>query len=95
MELGTPLVRLAADGVHIVPRPWQRWRGATFQVMPYAALVGVSMTEPQGLTRGVLTLKGRRATDNVLVRFGSGQVTEMHQVATELWKRIREAQEQR
>lgn len=93
MELGTAPIRLAPDGVHIVPRPWQRWRGARSQVMPYAALVGVSMKEPQGLTRGVLTLKGRRATDNVLVRFGSGQVAEMHQVATELWKRIREARQ--
>ena len=63
--------------------------GATPQVLPYEALVGVSLREPQGLTRGVLTMKGRRATDNVSVRFGSGQVAEMHQVATELWQRIR------
>lgn len=93
MELGTPPIRLAPEGVHIVPRPWQRWRGARPQVMPYAALIGVSMKEPQGMTRGMLTLKGRRATDTVLVRFGSAQVAEMHQVATELWKRIRDAKE--
>ncbi len=41
----------------------------------------------------MLTLKGRRATDNVSVRFGSGQLAEMHQVATELWQRIRDTKD--
>jgi hypothetical protein len=89
MTLGTTSIRLAPDGVHIEPGPWQRWRGATAQVLPYEALVGVALQEPQGLTRGVLTMKGRRATDNVSVSFGSGQLAEMHHVATELWQRIR------
>jgi hypothetical protein len=90
MALGTPSIRLAPDGVHLEPGRWQRWRGASPQVLPYAALIGVSLTEPKGLTRGVLTLKGRRATDNVSVRFGSGQVADMHNVATQLWQRIRD-----
>lgn len=93
MPLGTPSIRLASDGVHIEPGPWQRRRGATSQLLPYAALVGVSLEEPRGRTRGVLTVKGRRATDSVSVRFGSGQVAEMHQVATELWQRIRGTQD--
>ena len=93
MTLGTPSIHLAPDGVHIEPSPWLRWRGARPQVLPYAALVGVSLKEPRGRTRGVLTLKGRRATDNVSVRFGSGQLAEMHQVATQLWQRIRDTKD--
>ena len=89
MELGSATVRLAPEGVRIVPGLWQRLRGAKPQVMPYEALVGVSLKEPQGMTRGELTLRGRRSNDTLTVRFGAGQVAEMHHVATELWQRIR------
>lgn len=89
MELGSATVRLAPEGVRIMPTLWKRLRGAKPQVMPYQALVGVSLKEPQGLTRGELTLRGRRSNDTVTVRFGAGEVTEMHHVATELWQRIR------
>jgi hypothetical protein len=93
MELGTASIRLEADGVHVVPSRWQRLRGATPQHLPYAALVGVSMKEPHGRTAGQLMLRGRRSSDTVSVRFGSGQVADMHHVAGQLWERIREARE--
>jgi hypothetical protein len=95
MELGSATVRLAPEGVRIVPGLWQRLRGAKPQLMPYEALVGVSLKEPQGLTRGELTLRGRRSNDTLTVRFGGGEVAEMHQVATELWQRIRSSGDQR
>ena len=93
MELGSPSIRLGPDGVQVVPSRWQRLRGAKPQHMPYEALVGVSMKEPQGLTPGQLMLRGRRSSDTISVRFGAGQVADMHHVATELWKRIRDARD--
>jgi hypothetical protein len=95
MSLGVASLRLGADVVTFAPNRFKRWRGAEPFTIPYAAITGVSMTEPHGLTPGRLTLRSRRANDTCTVTFRAGQLEDMRRLHAAIWQRARAAREGR
>lgn len=86
-------MRLDDVGVCFTPSRLQRLRGERAKSVPFAAITGVSMTEPKGLTRGKLTLRLRRAGEELSVTFRSSELEEMRLLQAELWRRSRPARD--
>jgi hypothetical protein len=93
MSLGVASLRLDADVVTFAPNRIQRWRGAQPFTIPFAAITGVSMTEPHGITPGRLTLRSRRANDTRTVTFRAGELEGMRRLHAAIWQRARAARE--
>ncbi len=87
-RLGSGPIHLDAEGVLFAPRRREAWRGMRDVSLPYAQIVGLSMTEPTRRARGCLTA---RLEDGEIfsVSFGSYRLPEMRRVYAEVWRRVR------
>lgn len=94
MDVRPSSVRLDEDGVRLLPSRAQRWRGVGEVSIPYARIAGLTMTEPQGLVPGTLTVRLRDNGDACTFSFGPFQLREMRRTYAELWARVSAARDE-
>lgn len=91
MDLGVAFVEMSDDAVRFVPRRFARWRGAQPVTIPYADIEGLSMTEPEGLAHGRLTVRLADGGEDCSLWFGPFRTRDMQRVYAEMWRRTRDA----
>ncbi len=89
-RLGSGPIHLDAEGVLFTPRRREAWRGMRAVSLPYAQIVGLSMTEPKRGARGCLTARISDG-ETLSMSFGSYRLSEMQRVYAEVWRRVRAA----
>ena len=92
VKLGNSSVRLEATGVSFLPSRLRQARGAQQVDVPYSTIVKVTMTEPQGLAHGILTVR-LSSGDIHAVPFGRSRLREVRRTQREIWLRARAARD--
>jgi hypothetical protein len=88
-------VRLEDHAVTFTPSRFARWRGEAAWTVPYCEIMGLTLTEPQGLRRGRLLLKPSPGREPCTIEFGSGELHAMRRLHQEIWTRVGRARDGR